>query len=136
MGNTSTDPFPTRGSVNRRGTQRFSHRMLIGASGAITGQDADSRVVATKQGTAGQYLIQLPSGYKRITDLGSFFIGNTGSVVPDWITDNITIIPVPGATVGAKTGNILLQFRNSAGAATDIASGTIVTINIEVEVGV
>lgn len=136
MGATSTDKWPYAGVVNRKGVFAFKHRVLVGAAGAITGQDADSRVVATKQGTAGQYLIQLPRGYKRITSLDANFLGNTGSVDDDWLTDNITSNPVPGASAGTTAGNILLQLRNSAGAATDIASGAIMYLTIEVENGV
>lgn len=136
MSYTATSPYPHKGVVNRKGCQRFTHRVLVGAAGAITGQDADSRVSAAKQATAGQYLITLPKPYKRITDLGCFFIGNTGSIVPDFTTDNITSQPVSGAAAGNGAGTILLQFRNSAGAATDIANGSIFTLSIEVETGV
>jgi|SRR6185312_4622880 len=137
MGNTSSLPFPYAGVVNRKGVQGFTHRLLIGAAGAIAGQDADSRVVATKQATAGQYLIQLPRGYKRITSIGATFIGNTGSVVPDWQTDNISSVPIPGGAVGTPSlGQITLQFRSSAGAATDVANGAVVILDIEVENGV
>jgi hypothetical protein len=136
MGATSTDKWPYAGVVNRKGVFAFAHRVLVGASGAITGQDADSRVTATKQGTAGQYLIALPRGYKKITSKVVDFLGNTGSVVADWLTDNITSQPVPGATAGTTAGTILLQLRSSAGAATDLASGGIMTIRFEVENGV
>jgi len=137
MGASSTDKWPVSGFVNRKGVQFFTHRMLIGASGAITGQDADSRVVATKQGTAGQYKIQLPRGYKRFVCKEVDFTGNTGSVVPDWLTDQVTSVAIPGGTVaGTIDGSIFLQLRNSAGAATDLASTGTMTLLIGVENGV
>ena len=137
MGATSFLPWPYAGIVNRKGVTGFTHRMLIGAAGAITGQDADSRVVATKQGTAGQYILQLPRGMKRITGISATFIGNTGSVVADWQTDNISSVPIPGGTIGTPSlAQLTLQFRNSAGTATDVASGAVVIIDLEFEVGV
>ena len=136
-GYTTALPYPHKGVVSRKGCMRFTHRVLVGAAGAIAGQDADSRVTATKQATAGQYIMQLPRGYKRIADIGCTFIGNTGSIVPDFITDNITSVAIPGGTVGTPSlGQITLQFRNSAGAATDIANGAVFIFSIMVENGV
>jgi len=129
--------FPTRGFANRRGVMYFSHQMLIGAAGAITSQDATAAcgILATKQGTAGQYLFQLlPTNmvFKNIVELDTGLIGalgatNTGST-PGWLTNNIT--------AGTKTCNILQQWSNvSANAAADLPSGTVVITTIALETG-
>jgi hypothetical protein len=137
MPSTSSDKWPLAGIVNRRGVFGFTHRVLIGASGAITGQDADSRVVLTKQGTAGQYKVQLPRGYKRFTSKDVDFTGNTNSVVADWLTDQVTTVAIPGGSIaGTIDGSIILQLRNSAGAATDLPSTGTMTLRLEVENGV
>lgn len=137
MGAQSTDKWPHAGIVNRKGVFFFTHRLLIGAAGAITGQDADSRVVLAKQGTAGRYKMQLPRGYKRIVSNEVNFTGNTNSVVADWDTDQITSVAIPGGTVaGTIDGSIFLQLRNSAGAATDLPTSGVMIIRFEVENGV
>jgi len=137
MGASSALSNPHAGVVTRKGCVRFTHRVLVGASGAITGQDAKSRVTLTKQGTAGQYKVQLPRGYRAIVDIGCTFIGNTGSLVPDFQTDQITTEAIPGGTIaGTIDGTIILQFRNSAGTATDLPNPCTFIVSIMVEGGV
>lgn len=141
-GPTAKLPYPARGYIGRKGCISLSHRIQVGAAGAITAQDNDTGITAAKQGAAGTYLLTMPNGFKRIVELDCAFVGAMGAVTTgctfDWETDNITIIGIPGgAAVGTKAGNILLVFRRSdTNAVADVPSGTVLIPQITVEVGV
>lgn len=140
MGASGKLPYPYAGYVGRKGVRTFAHRMLIGASGAITAQDNDSGVVATKQGTAGQYLLQFPSAYKRICDLDTTFIGplgaNTTGFAVSYNSNNLETVPIPGQSVGTKAGNILMNLSQTSNANADVPAGTVLIVHADLELGV
>lgn len=138
-GATGLTPFPHAGAVGRKGVRIFSHRVAIGASGAISAQDADSGIVATKNGTAGNYTLQFPRSFKRIVSIGATFIGPVGvNTTGSWytfLTNQLEVNPVTGS--GSSAGNIILQWLNlSASSAADVPSGTVFIVTAEVEFGV
>lgn len=138
MGTSGLLPTPHAGVVGRRGTRTFVHRFAVGASGAISAQD-NVGVTATKQGTAGQYLLQFPQSYKRIVSIGATFIGPVGAnTTGSWytfLTNQLELLPVTGN--GSSAGNIILQWLNlSASAAADVPSGTVIVVTAELELGV
>jgi hypothetical protein len=130
--------FPPRGYRARKGVVWYSASFTVGASGAVASQDgaAVSGLVVTKQGTAGQYLIQLqpttpaPSG-RYIVELGAEMIGAPSATTVGqyfaWLTNNIT--------AGTKAGNILLQAYNASSVAANIDSGNVLVLNIGVDFG-
>jgi len=130
--------FPALGYAARKGVVMYSGSFTVGASGAVSAQDgvAASGVLVTKQGTAGQYLLQLypltpaPQG-RYIVELGAEMIGapsaSTVGQYFGWLTDNIT--------AGTKAGNILLQAYNASSAAANIDSGNKVVFMISVDFG-
>jgi hypothetical protein len=132
MANQRRAPFPYKGVVGRKGVFKFVHTLLIGAAGAITSQDADSGVVAAKQGGAGLYTLTFPAAYKKITGLGWSAIGvlttGTGNQA-DWENNNLD--------GGTKAGTIQIQFRkNTDMSVADVPSGIVLKLEIEVEEGV
>lgn len=131
--------FPARGYAVRKGVVWYSTNLTVGAAGAISAQDgvSASGILLTKQGTAGQYLLQLyPTGPtapnpKSIVELGCEMIGApSGAAVGQtfaWLTNNIT--------AGTKAGNILLQAYNLTPAAANVDNGNILVINIGLDYG-
>ena len=65
MANQRRAPFPNKGTVGRKGRIDFTHTMVIGATGAISSQDADSGVSASRV-SAGLYTLTFPAAYKKI----------------------------------------------------------------------
>src|SRR5262245_20903746 len=125
-------PYPHKGTVARKGCQTFLHSITIGASGAVTTQDADSGVSAVKNAGAGLYDLTLPSAVKKFVSGHVTFIGTlttgTGNQY-DWETNNLD--------AGTKAGTIQLQFRrNDTMAVADVPSGVVIRLRIEVEMGV
>ena len=126
-------PFPHKGVVGRKGSMDFVHTVTIGASGAISSQDADSGVVATKQGTAGQYILAFPNSYKKLENVSYTFVGPIGATSAG---SQMTVI-TNNLTAGTKNNQLTVQFSNiSAGAAADLPNGTIAIFYISIEVGV
>jgi len=130
--------YPALGYAARKGVVWYNGSFTVGAAGAISSQDgvSASGVLVTKQGTAGQYLIQLypltpaPAG-RYLIELGAMMIGApSASTVGQnfgWLTNNIT--------AGTKAGNILLQAYNQSSVAANIDSGNVVVFNIGVDFG-
>ena len=131
-------PQPQKGYINRRGAITFCHQMTLTAAGVITTQDTDSGLTATKQGTAGQYVIAPPApsgvgtaptgGYKKTLDFNVVLIGAAGATtagLPWTLTVNTPATPT-----------WTIQFiRPDTNAAADLPSGMIVIFNIEVSEG-
>lgn len=133
MANQARAPFPHKGVVARKGVISFVHTVTVGAAGAVSSQDADSGVVATKQGTAGQYLLAFPSSYKKLVNCSYTFVGAIGATTTG---SQMTVI-TNNLTAGTKNNQLTVQFTNiSAGAAADVPNGTILIFYIDVEVGV
>ena len=130
--------FPDLGYAARKGVVYYGGSFTVGASGAISAQDgiAVSGLLFTKQGTAGQYLVQLypttpaPSG-RYIVSLDAMMIGApSGAAVGQsfaWLTNNIT--------AGTRAGNILLQAYNLTPAAANIDSGNVVVVKLAIDFG-
>jgi hypothetical protein len=133
MAVTRRAPFPSKGYVGRKGTLSFTHRINVGAAGAISSQDTDSGVTAAKQGTAGQYLLTFPTGYKRICELDCIMIGANSAIANgafvDYETNNLD--------AGTKAGNILMQWRRGDTlAAADVPNPCTLLLTVTVEEGV
>ena len=129
-------PQPVKGFVGNngvKGVEYYSHQIVVGAAGAISSQDTTSGITATKQATAGQYLLQFPCGYRKIICIWPMFFtapgANTVGQSMYVLTDNLT--------TGSKNGQVVVQFTNaSAGANADLANPSTVSFEIEVAGGV
>lgn len=131
MANQRRAPFPNKGTVGRKGRIDFSHTMVIGATGAISSQDADSGVSASRV-SAGLYTLTFPAAYKKLIALSVLILGTgaagTGAVW-ELATNNLT--------AGTKAGTIQVQFRRTdTMAAADVPNPTTLTVELSVEEGV
>jgi hypothetical protein len=111
----------------------YTHQLIIGASGAITSQDADSGIVATKQGTAGQYLLQFSAGAKRIIAFDTVFLQSPAAIANGFpafiLTDNLT--------AGSKNGQLVIQFvRGDTYAAADVANPSTIILSFDLAEGI
>lgn len=134
---------PDLGYVGSKKLIRFNHRVVLGAAGAISSQDApkDSGVIAVKTATkTGRYTLTSEGGvvrHKRFrggtvtligpddTAYGALTVGLTSI----WRKDDI-------AASGLGDGTIEVQFLNASGNWTDaeLPTGTIMIFDYLVEV--
>ena len=130
-------PMPQKGYVNRRGAITFCHKMVIGATGAITSQDTDSGLVASRT-SAGLYVISVPAnpgvgtgpslGFKKLLDVNIVFVGAAGATTAG--------LPWTLTNDGTATGTWSVTFvRPDTNAAADVPNPTTLIVNIEVAEG-
>ena len=124
-------PYPRKGMVGRKGVVDFSHTMNIGATGAISSQDADSGVSASRV-SAGLYTLTFPAAYKKIVDwsVGITGTGAAGTAATWELASN-------NLTAGTKAGTIqILGRRTDTMVAADVPNPTVMTVFFSVEEGV
>lgn len=124
--------LPVLGVWGRRNLTLLYHRVVVGAAGAITSQDAasDSGIVATLNGVAvGQYTLALSGtggskGYRQFLGVFATILGPTGAGAfgaggnDGFMRDN-------NVDAGTRLGTVAYQFTNNAAppVATDVTSG-------------
>lgn len=124
-------PFPRKGVVGRKGEITFSHAMVIGATGAISSQDADSGVSASRV-SAGLYTLTFPTAYRKLVGTSVTILGTgaagTGAIW-EFASNNLT--------AGTRAGTLQVQFRRTdTMAAADVPNPTTLTIEVSVEEGI
>src|SRR5262245_10731518 len=107
MGLQRRAPYPNKGTVGRKGRIDFTHTMVIGATGAIGSQDADSGVSASRV-SAGLYTLTFPAAYKKLIGLSVIILG-TGAAG----TGAIWEMASNNLTAGTKAGTIQILFRRT-----------------------
>ncbi len=133
MANQRRAPFPIKGYVGRKGVFMFSHTMILGAAGAISSQDTDSGVSASRV-SAGLYTLTFPAAYKKLIKVVPTIVG-TGSAG----TADVMELPLATQllTAGTKVGTAQVQFRRAdTKAAADLPNPTTLILDVTVEEGV
>jgi len=130
--------MPTGFVWNRRNVCWFIHTMTIGASGAITSQDAQnvSGLQAVKAAQAGRYTITGPTSPAFRSFKGGFAC-LTGDATNAWGATTVgfdSFMRAEHFDDRTATPTVLLQFmNNSANADADLPSGTVVNLFVCVE---
>jgi hypothetical protein len=115
----------------QKGVIGFTNRLVIGATGAITSQDAAAGFVVTRI-SPGLYTITFPVGYKRIVRKGVDFETTPTAIANgfpyNFLTNNLDS--------GTKVGTIQIQFmRGDTYAAAELVNPSTIVIWFELAEG-
>jgi len=123
---------------NRRNVAWFIHTITIGASGAISSQDAaaDSGVVAAKASQAGRYTLTFPGkGFRKFQGAYTILIGDATNQFGAVSVGFDSLCRAEHIDDATNPPTVIVQFVNSSTNYTDadLPSGTVVKIHTCVE---
>lgn len=129
-------PYPEKGIINRMSVQRYYHRVVLGAGGAISSQDAItvSGMTATKTGgEVGRYTLQLARPYKRLLFVDAKVLGTDDAAYGANTLGLHVLLRDNDVDSGAADGTVEVQFLSTAAYA-DAEVADSVTLLIEVTI--